>query len=186
VPAPIALPAASVPEATAGRPDAANPDVATSPAAAMDAGAPPPPDAGVEACAAAIREGVGDYSRFFSSRTPVASTRMLLRIFAKACRARFAPWAEAAERASHVGRAERSRILGRAVADVCPGAETAAVAADLIAACPLPHSMEGSLVWKRLDAGTYALIYALSRAGLRSGLLEELLLQASLTPELDR
>jgi hypothetical protein len=184
----VTPPAVSIPEVTAGPPSAnAIPRVATDPSAATDAGAPPPPDPGVEACAAAIRVGMGNYSRFFLNRTPAASARLLLRIFAGACRARFAPWAEAADRASHVGRAERSRILGRAVVDVCPGVGTASVAADLLAACPLPDSMSGSLlVWKRLDAGTYAFVYALARSGLRSVWLDELILQASLTLELDR
>lgn len=184
-PAPIASgPAMS---AAVGPPAAPVPAPTAGPVAAADAGAPPPPDPGLDACAAAIGEGMGDYSRFFASRTPVASTRLLLRIFARSCRARFPLWAEAAERAGHVGRTERSRILGRAVADVCHGAETASVAFDLLAACSPPGSMPASLpVWKRLDAGTYALVYALSRAGLRSVLLDELILQASLTPELDR
>jgi len=114
--------------------------------------------------------------------------RLFLKIFARACRARLvASLAEAADRASRVGRAGRSRILSRAVVDVCPGAEAATVAADLLAACPLPSSVDGSLpAWRRLDAGTYAFVYALTRAGLRSVWLDELLLQASLTPELDR
>jgi hypothetical protein len=179
--------AAPIPEAAAGPPEAAIARGAIGPVAATDAGAPLPPDPGVDTCAAAISEGMGDYARFFSNRTPVASTRLLLRIFARACRTRFALWAEAADRASHVGRSERSRILGRAVADVCPGAENASIAADLVAACPSPYSTNSSLlVWRRLDAGTYALIYALAHAGLRSVLLDELILQASLTPELDR
>jgi hypothetical protein len=186
----VVAPSAPLPQVTASSPAGRIPVVPTGPVIAEDAGdagGVPPRDPGVDACAAAIRGGMSDYSRFFQGRTPVASARLLLRIFARACRAHFAPWAEAAERASHVGRAERSRILGHAVTDVCHGAETASVAADLITMCPLPGSMDGALlVWKRLDAGTYAFVYALSRAGLRSVLLDELILQASLTPELDR
>jgi hypothetical protein len=50
-----------------------------------------------------------------------------------------------------------------------------------------PASVDGSLlVRKRLDAGTYAFVYALTHVGLRSVWLDELILQASLTPELDR
>jgi hypothetical protein len=178
--------------APADAPDAAAPqarlDVAGGPEAAVaDAATPPPPDPAAEACAEAIRAGMGDYSRHFASRTPVASARMLLRIFAKVCRPPFPGWAEAAERASRVGRAERSRILGRAVADTCPGAEAAAVGADVVAACPPPRFLAGAdTVLRRLDAGTYAFVRALAGAGLRSVLLEELVLQASLTPELDR
>ncbi len=185
-PAAVTPPTLAIPDVTAAAPPPSAIPAAAGPTVA-DAGASPPPDPGVEACAAAIRDGLRDYGRFFSSRTPVASTRLLLKIFARACRARLASLAEAADRASRVGRVERSRILGRAVADVCPGAEAAAVAADLLAACPTPFSVDGSLlVWKRLDAGTYAFVYALTRVGLRSGWLEELILQASLTPELDR
>jgi hypothetical protein len=47
--------------------------------------------------------------------------------------------------------------------------------------------MEGAdAVWRKLDAGTYAFVRALANAGLRDVLLDELILQASLTPELDR
>jgi hypothetical protein len=141
----------------------------------------------VRGCDAGISAGLKDYSRYFQSRTPVASARMILRAIAQACRARFPAWAEAAEPGSRVGRAERSRILGRALVDVCPGAETATMAADLVAACPMPHHVDGTLpVWKRLDAGTYALVYALARAGVTSTALSELILQASLTPEFDK
>lgn len=159
------------------------PSVAAAPAAsaATDAGAPSAPDPEVKACAAAMHAGMSDYNRFFSSRTPDASARLILRTFAKACRGgRFAPWAEAADRASRVGRAERSRILGRAAVGVCPGAETASAAADLFAVCPQPDAEAAPLLWKQLDAGTYAFVYALTHAGLDRSLFEELILQSSL------
>jgi hypothetical protein len=77
-------------------------------------------------------------------------------------------------------------MLGRVLADVRSGAETATVAADLVA-CPMPRHVDGTLpVWKRLDAGTDALVYALARAGVTSNALSELVLQALLTPELDK
>jgi hypothetical protein len=185
VPSATRLAGVDAPTLDAGAADAAALDVAKG--VVVEAPGPPSESPAGIACAKAIRDGSSDYGRFFESRTPVASTRLLLRIFARACRAQFPSWAEAAERASHVGRAERSRILGRAALDACPGVASASVARELLASCPLREPTDPSLLlWRKLDAGTYAFVFALAGAGLRTTWLDELMLQASLTPELDR
>ena len=139
----------------------------------------------MEACTIALRTGM----RSYGSGMPAYSVRLLLRIFAQSCRPHFTRWAEAADRASRVGRAERSRILGHAVRDSCPKAESATVAAEVLAACPPPAFLSGAspTVWSLLDAGTYAFVRALAGAGLKSRLLlNELVLQAAMTTERDR
>jgi hypothetical protein len=133
------------------------------------------------ACEAAWRSAPHDKDENqLSSR---AATRAILKRFSHACRASFPLLAAAAERASRVGRTRRSAILALAARDACPPVLSASSADDLRDACPPPDPGVAPLLWKQLDAGTYAFYLSLRHAGISMELLQELLLQASLHPE---
>jgi len=146
-------------------------------------------DGGIDdlaACRAGLSARGTPYSQGFENRSSVASTKLIFRIFSEACHARFPELAVDANQASRVGRAKRSKILAIA-ANSCPAAVAASTAAEVVATCPTEKFRGASAtIWPRLDAGTYAFLLALERAGLDHILLEELLLQSSLHPERDR
>ncbi len=159
-------------------------------AASGDGGAPIPPKTKAspeaEACDAALTKDDLGYAKMVNHQTSVASTRMLLRWFAKSCAPTFPELAKAADEASKVNRAGRSRILAAASIAFCPTAPQSTLASSVVAACP-PLEGDATLgVWKRLDAGTYAFAQTLKKAGIHNTLSDELILQASLHPELDK
>ncbi len=164
--------------------------------AAVDAGAPidagaaakskPEPTPEAKACDAAIVAPYGEYAKAVGHQTSVASTKMLLRVFAKACDASLPDLAKAAGKASRVGRAARSRILGEASTSFCPVHDDAKSAELVAKECPPIEGDATLAVWKLLDPGTYAFTQELKKLGIASVLVDELILQASLHPELDK
>ena len=159
-------------------------------AASGDGGAPIPPptkaNPEAQACDAALTHDGGDYAKMVNHSTSVASTRMLLRWFAKSCAPTFPELAKAADEASKVNRTGRSRILAAASIAFCPSAPQSTLASSVVAACPPLEGDATLVVWKRLDAGTYAFAQTLKKAGIHSTLSDELILQASSHPELDK
>lgn len=126
------------------------------------------------------------YWQGVSSRTSIQSTRLLLKGFGEACAKSLPTLASAAIEASRVGRAERSRILGKASAEYCAKAETLDTAAQLLIDCPSKEA--SSAMHDKLDAGTYAFARLIVKKGVAADLTysEELMLQASLNPKLDK
>jgi hypothetical protein len=170
--------------------------------AAPSASAPPPdpsgkpagpkappkiePTAESKACEQALEAVWAPYAKAVDHQTSIASTRMLLGIFGKACAPMFPELAKAADKAKKVGRKERSRLLAEATSATCAKASGAASAADVVADCPPVEGQPDLPVYRFLDAGTYSFVQALKRAGMKSNFTEELMLQASLHPELDK
>jgi hypothetical protein len=176
------MPPASSDIADAGTEDSAD---ASPP---IDAGPPIDPalKAKSDACDAALDKDLVAYGQTSDKQTSVVSTRMLLRIFSKSCASSFPDLARAAEHASKVGRKERSLTLGTAAGATCASAAKAKVARDVIADCPPIEGNTKLPVWDQLDAGTYAFTQMLKRSGMHNTFTDELVLQASLHPELDK
>lgn len=109
-------------------------------AASGDGGAPIPPKAKAspeaEACDAALTQDDLGYAKMVNHQTSVASTRVLLRWFAKSCAPTFPELAKAPDEASKVNRTGRSRILAAASIAFCPTAPQSTLASSVVAACP--------------------------------------------------
>ena len=168
-----------LPPSSADVPDAGGPPSDAGPSGDSDAGPGP-------VCEAALDKSMGPYSKAVDHQTSITSTRMLLSIFSKACAKSFPEFAKAAEHASHVGRLERSKTLAVAASATCPAAEKAATASEVVDQCPPVENDTKLPVWRLLDAGTYAFCQALRHAGVHGTFVDELILQASLHPELDK
>lgn len=138
------------------------------------------------ACNQGLKKLMTSYWQGVSSRTSIQSTRLLLKGFGEACAKSLPTLASAAIEASRVGRAERSRILGKASAEYCAKAETLDTAAQLLIDCPSKEA--SSAMHDKLDAGTYAFARLIVKKGVAADLTysEELMLQASLNPKLDK
>lgn len=146
----------------------------------------PAPTKELLACKQALKKVMESYWKGVSSRTSIQSTRLLLKGFGESCGEALPALSSAAIEASRVGRSERSRILGKASAEYCAKAESLETAAQVLIDCPSKDAK--SPMHDKLDAGTFAFAKLIVQKGVVADLpyAEELMLQASLNPKLDR
>jgi hypothetical protein len=138
------------------------------------------------ACGEALHRDDNGYWTRVNRQTSMASTKELLRVFAKACAPQYPDLAKAALEASKGGRKARSRILGAASGAFCANVTGALSGRDLVKACPPVKDPPDLIIWRELDAGTYAFTQLLKKLGLTTTLVDELILQASMNANLDK